>query len=129
MAEIIYKEESYSIIGACMKVHQKLGPGFLEAVYQEALVKEFTKLALPFQKEKKLALYYDGEKMNKYYRADFLCYNKVVLEVKALGFIAGNLNKQLFNYLKATTMKLGILVNFGKSSLEYKRILNPYVSQ
>ena len=112
-----------------MKVHQKLGPGFLEAVYQEALVKEFTKLALPFQKEKKLALYYDGEKMNKYYRADFLCYNKVILEVKALGFIAGNLNKQLFNYLKATTMKLGILVNFGKSSLEYKRILNPYVSQ
>lgn len=128
MVEIVYKEESYSIIGACMKVHQKLGPGFLEAVYQEALVKEFTKLALPFQKEKKLALYYDGEKMNKYYRADFLCYNKVVLEVKALEFIARNLNKQLFNYLKATTMKLGILVNFGKSSLEYKRILNPYVS-
>jgi GxxExxY protein len=128
MADIIYREESYAIIGACMRVHQGLGAGFLEAVYQEALTKEFVNLDIPFESQKKLSLYYNDEKLNKYYKADFLCFDKVVLEIKAVDYLNNNMRNQLLNYLKATKMKLGLLINFGKRSLEYKRILNPNVS-
>jgi GxxExxY protein len=128
MADIIYREESYAIIGACMRVHQGLGAGFLEAVYQEALTKEFVNLDIPFESQKKLSLYYNDEKLNKYYKADFLCFDKVVLEIKAVDYMNNNMRNQLLNYLKATKMKLGLLINFGKRSLEYKRILNPNVS-
>lgn len=128
MAELVYSEESYAIIGACMRVHQGLGDGFLEAVYQEALTKEFHNSDIPFESQKKLSLYYNDEKLNKYYKADFLCFDKVVLEIKAVDYMNNNMRNQLLNYLKATKMKLGLLINFGKRSLEYKRILNPNVS-
>ena len=124
MTEIIFKEESYNIVGACMRVHAELGSGFLEAVYQEALEKEFTKSNIPFERHKKLALYYKEEKLKKYYVADFLCYDKIILELKALKFLHATMDDQLRNYLKATNSRLGILANFGKPSLEYKRILN-----
>lgn len=129
MTEIIYKEESYKIIGACMKVHAELGSGFLEAVYQEALEKEFIKSNLPFRRQQKLSLFYDGEKLKKYYVADFLLYDSIVLEIKAIEYLSPKLNDQLRNYLKATKSRLGLLVNFGKSSLEYKRLLNPNALQ
>jgi len=129
MAEIILKEESYNIIGACMRVHATLGSGFLEAVYQEALEKELTKSNLPYSRQYKLALYYDGEKLKKYYVADFLLYNSIILEIKAIDYLSPKINDQLRNYLKATNSRLGLLVNFGKSSLEYRRLLNPKVSQ
>jgi GxxExxY protein len=128
MADIIYSDESYAIIGACMKVHSGLGAGFLEAVYQEALIKEFVNSDIPFESQKKLSLYYNDEKLNKYYKADFLCFDKIVLEIKAVDYMNNNMRNQLLNYLKATKMKLGLLINFGKRSLEYKRILNPNVN-
>ena len=128
MTEIIYKEESYKIVGACMRVHANLGAGFLEAVYQEALEREFGKSNIPFVRQKKLSLVYDGEKLKKYYIADFLCYDKIILEIKAMDYLHTKHNDQLKNYLKATNTRLGLLVNFGTPSLSYKRILNPTTS-
>jgi len=125
MTDILFKEESFKIIGACMKVHSELGPGFLEAVYQEALEKEFKKRDIPYERQPKLTLYYDGEKLKKYYIADFFCYNSIVLELKATQFIPEIYIRQLQNSLKASNQRLGILVNFGAPSLYYKRIINP----
>lgn len=125
MADIVYKEESYKIIGACFAVHNALGDGFLEAVYQEALEKEFIKQDIPYRKEVNLALYYNGIKLNKTYRADFICYDKIIIELKAVRMMPKAFYRQIKNYLKATNYRLGLLVNFGESSLAYKRILNP----
>lgn len=108
-----------------MKVHAALGSGFLEAVYQEALEKEFVKSELPFSRQKKLAVFYNGEQLKKYYMADFLLYDSIVLEIKAIEYLSPKIDNQLRNYLKATKTRLGLLVNFGKSSLEYRRLLNP----
>lgn len=124
MTEIIYKEESYKIVGACMSVHAELGSGFLEAVYQEALEKEFTKSGIPFRRQVKLNIFYQEEKLKKYYRADFLCYEDIVVELKVAHFISKDNYRQLLNYLNATKKRLGILVNFGTPSLTYKRVLN-----
>ena len=129
MTEIIYKEESYKIIGACMRVHADLGFGFLEAVYQEALEKEFIKSKIPYERHRKLSLVYGGEKLRKYYVADFYCYSSIIVELKAIDYLHPKFNDQLRNYLKATQSRLGLLVNFGKPSLEYKRLLNPSTSQ
>jgi GxxExxY protein len=125
MAEIVYKDESFKIIGACMRVHAAMGNGFLEAVYQEALEDELQKQDISFESQKKLALYYNDKKLKKFYKADFLCYDKIILELKAVDYLSVNMRDQLMNYLKATKTRLGLLVNFGKKSLEYKRILNP----
>ena len=125
MADILFKDESYAIIGACIKVHSELGPGFLEAVYQEALEKEFTKRNIPFQRQPQMELFFDGEKLKKYYIADFICYNSIILELKATQFLSENNIKQLYNSLKASRQRLGILINFGTPSLTSKRILNP----
>ncbi len=127
MTEIIFKQESFNIVGACMKVHRELGPGFLEAVYQEALEKEFFKQNIPFQRQPKLSLYYDGEKLKKFYIADFICYNSIILELKIAPFITNGSLLQLNNALKSSNQKLGILINFGSPSLTYKRIINPSV--
>lgn len=124
MTDIVFKDESYRIIGACMKVHSQLGPGFLEAVYQEALEKEFIEQAIPYQREVKLALYYGEEKLKKKYRADFICYGNIIIELKAVSHIPKMFYHQVKNYLKASNYRLGILVNFGESSLVYHRILN-----
>jgi GxxExxY protein len=125
MPDIVYKNESYAIIGACIKVHSELGAGFLEAVYQEALEKEFTKRNILYVRQPKLSLYFDGEKLKKYYIADFLCFDSIVLEIKATSFLSEIHVKQLHNSLKASKQRLGLLINFGSSSLTYKRILNP----
>ena len=125
MSELIYKEESYVIIGACMKVHAALGQGFLEAVYQEALKKMFIKEGIPFYCQHKLNIYFEGERLSKYYLADFYCFDKIILELKAANTFHHDQFLQLQNYLKATQAKLGILVNFGTPSLTYKRMLNP----
>jgi len=122
--ELVYKEESFKIIGACMKVHSVLGSGFLEAVYQEALEMEFTKNDIPFKRQVKLSLVYDGIKLKKYYIADFVCYDNIIVEIKAAISLHPNMLKQTKNYLKATNKRLGLLVNFGEKSLNYKRILN-----
>ncbi len=122
--KILYKEESFKIIGACMKVHRSLGAGFLEAVYEEALEKEFLIQNIPFKRQLKLELYYENVKLNKYYRADFLCYDSIVLEIKAVNHIPDTFYAQLKKYLRCSNMELGVLINFGTPSLTYKRIIN-----
>ena len=120
---LLYKEESYKIIGACMEVHKTLGSGFLEAVYQEALAIEFSKQGIPFNKEEKLNIHYKGVTLNKEYIADFICYNSIIIELKALSKLNGDHTAQVLNYLKATGFQLGLLINFGSSSLQYKRLV------
>lgn len=124
MAEIIYKKESYKIIGAAMEVHKELGNGFLEAVYQEALESEFSLQAIPFEREKTMRISYKEQLLQKYYVADFICYDSVLVELKALTDLTTDHEAQLINYLKVTNLSLGILINFGKKSLQYKRIIN-----
>ena len=122
--DILFKQESYQIIGACMKVHRTLGAGFLEKVYQEALEHELQKLSIPYEREKQLQILYDDVKLDKYYKADFLCFDSIILEIKAQKLISDNDKKQVLNYLKSTDLKLGLLVNFGTPSLTYKRVVN-----
>ena len=122
--EILYKEESYKIIGACTKVHRALGSGFLEAVYDEALKKEFMKSQIPFKSQVKLKVFYEGEQLKKYYIADFICYDKIILEIKSINQVPVVFYAQIKNYLTATKKELGMLINFGQSSLTYKRIIN-----
>lgn len=97
MVDILYKEESYKIIGACMEVHKKLGSGFLESVYSEALEMEFKRLGIPYVREKKLPVYYDDQLLNKYFRADFVCYNAIILELKATRFSLETDRQQTMN--------------------------------
>lgn len=124
MTDIVFKEESYRIIGSCMKVHTELGSGFLESVYQEALEKQFIKDGIPYVREKLLLIQFAGEPLKKKFRADFVCFDKIIVELKASVFIHNDNYLQTQNYLNATKFQLGLLVNFGESSLKYKRILN-----
>ena len=107
------ENESGKIINACMEVHNELGSGFLEAVYQEALEKEFKLQNIPYEREKLLPISYKGEKLLKEYYADFICYDKIIVEIKAVESIHEKHKAQLMNYLKATGYKVGFLVNFG----------------
>ncbi|MEN9876293.1 MAG: hypothetical protein RLZZ529_1290 [Bacteroidota bacterium] len=123
-SKIIYKEESYAIVGACMKVHRALGPGFLEAVYEEVVEKEFIIQKIPYKRQVQLNLYYEGVQLKKQYRADFVCYDSIIVELKAVTQIPSVFYAQLQNYLKCTNMELGLLINFSTPSLTYKRIVN-----
>jgi GxxExxY protein len=111
---LIYQNESYAIRGAAMKVYNTVGCGFLEAVYQEALEIELDKRHIPYEREKELEICYDGIKLGKKYVADFVCYGKIILELKAVKELDDSHRSQLYNYLKATGFKLGFLINFGK---------------
>lgn len=119
----IFKEECFEIIGACMSVHNELGNGFLEAVYQEALMFEFSTEKIPFVEEKPIDIRYRGIKLRKQYRADFVCYNSIIVEIKACESLNNIHFAQVLNYLKATNLKLGLLINFGSNKLQYKRII------
>ena len=119
----LFKEETYKIIGVCMDVHRELGSGFLEAVYQEALEIEFQNQNIPFKRERQLDIYYKGIVLKKKYYTDFFCYNKIVLELKALCSLNTDHQSQLLNALKSTKSKVGLLVNFGESKLKYKRMV------
>lgn len=124
MNEILFKHESYLIIGASMEVHKKLGSGFLESVYSEALEMELKKANIPYEREKKLQVFYEDQILNKYFRADFVCYNSIIIELKATKFLIEADRQQTLNNVKATKFKLGLLINFGTPSLTYKRIVN-----
>lgn len=123
MIDLLYKQEVYSIIGAAMEVHTVLGCGFLEAVYQEALNLEFTNRNIPCEAEKLIQINYKGSVLKKYYQADFVCYDKIIVELKALSAISSEHESQLLNYLKATNIKVGLLINFGQKQLNYKRFI------
>ena len=119
--DLIYKDEVYEIIGAAMEVHKILGCGFLEAIYQEVLAMEFIKRNIPFEQEKMINIEYKGVVLKKFYQADFLCYDKIIIETKALSELSSEHESQILNYLKATGKKLGLLINFGQKSLIYHR--------
>lgn len=124
MEKLVFKEESYKIIGACFEVHKNLGCGFLEQVYQEALAIELSELNIPFEREKALSITYKNKILEKTYITDFVCYNGIILELKAVKEICDDHRAQIINYLKATKMKLGLLINFGQKSLKYERFIN-----
>jgi GxxExxY protein len=123
MAEIILKEESYKIIGACMEVHKNLGAGFKEIIYKDALEIEFKRLGIPFSKERKFKIQNKGITLPHHYFADFVVYDSIILEVKSTSFIVEAFVAQTINYLKASGFKLGIIANFGEKSFVYKRVV------
>ncbi|MFN4081450.1 MAG: GxxExxY protein [Saprospiraceae bacterium] len=111
--KIIYKDESYAIQGAIFEVYREMGCGFLEAVYQECLEREMRARNIPFVAQAELNLTYKGEPLLQKYKPDIICYDKIIIELKAVKQIAPEHEAQVINYLKATNMKLGLLVNFG----------------
>ena len=123
MADLIYKDEAYEIIGAAMVVHRELGPGFLEAVYQEALELEMKERGIAFEAQKPLPISFKGKLLKKSYFADIVCYGKIVVELKVLDRLTSKETAQILNYLKASQLKLGLLINFGTRSLEWKRMV------
>ena len=122
MSELLYPNESYDIIGAAIEVHKQLGCGFVEPVYQEAFAEELKLRKIPFEQEKVFTVTYKGKVLPKEFRADFVCYNQIIVELKAVSEFAEEHYAQVYNYLKASGMQLGLLINFGKTSLEYKRL-------
>ena len=123
-SKILYKEESYAIIGACFNVYKEKGNGFLEAVYQECLEIEFSFQEIPYETQKNLQLKYRGQVLKQTYKPDFICYNKIIVEIKALSKIVDEHRAQILNYLNGTEFKLGLLINFGHHpKLEYERFV------
>ena len=114
---------TFAIIGAAIEVHRELGAGFLEAVYQEAFARELAKREIPFRAEVELPVFYKGERLSSSYRADFVCFDSIIVEVKALGQLTGIEESQLINYLKASGHSVGLLLNFGARSLQHKRLV------
>lgn len=117
MADLIYKDECYKISGAVMAVHSWLGTGYLEEVYQEALEIEFKKRGIPYEREKQLFINYRGTQLKKFYKADFVCYGKIIIELKAVSSILQEHEAQILNYLKVKGLKLGIIYNFKEQSI------------
>ena len=124
MADILFKEESYRIMGACFEVYKEMGCGFLEAVYQECLEIELASQGILFRPQADLALRYKDKVLKQVYIPDFVCWEKIILEIKAVKELAPEHRAQVHNYLHATGYKLGLLVNFGHyPKVEYERIV------
>jgi GxxExxY protein len=122
MTDLLYKDEVYAIVGAAMEVYNMLGPGFLEPVYQEALGIEFTSRGIPFEPQKELHISYKDHRLEQKYKPDFVVYGKIIVEIKALDRLTSREEAQLLNYLKATGLEVGVLINFGSDGkLEWKR--------
>ncbi len=123
MSEIYFKEESYKLIGLCMEVHRTLGMGFKEATYKDALELEFQDNLIIYEREKKFSVEYKNRLLSSYYVADFVVYNGIILEIKAASAIVDPHLYQAISYLKASELRLGIIINFGTPSLDYKRVV------
>ncbi len=122
--DLIYPDEVYALVGAAMEVHTRLGCGFLEAVYQEALEIELTARGIPYTSQKEIVIAYKGTPLKKTYVADLVAYGKIIVELKALDSLTGREEAQLINYLKATGMEVGVLLNFGGRKLDWFRRAN-----
>jgi GxxExxY protein len=120
---LIFQELTEQIISACMEVHNNLGNGFLEAVYQEALEREFIERSIPYVREKEIQILYKGTPLNKKYYADFVCFEEIIVEVKAVSQGIEVYYSQLINYLTATKFRVGLMFNFGTPSLVWKRVV------
>ena len=124
MDKIVFKEESYGIMGACFEVYKEKGCGFLEPVYQECLEIELKLQDIPFQEQHELDLAYKGRALRQKYKPDFICYGKIILEIKAVSELADAHRAQVHNYLKATGYRLCLLVNFGHyPKVDWERIV------
>ena len=122
--ELLLKEETYSVTGAAIEVHRALGPGFLEKVYQEAMQLELTARRIPFEAEKSLNIKFKEQCLTQKYYADLVCFEQIIVEIKALNRLSGKEEAQLLNYLKATGLRVGLLFNFGShGKLERKRLV------
>lgn len=124
--DLLFKEECYKIIGLSMKVHSKLGKGFREVVYKDALEIEFKNNQVPYEREKPFAIDYDEVMLAHRFHADFFVYDSIILEIKAAIYFHYDNFKQTLNYLKASQVKLGILINFGEGKLNFQRIVCSY---
>ncbi|MFC1892002.1 GxxExxY protein [Thermodesulfobacteriota bacterium] len=116
-------ERTYKIIGCALEVHNELGCGFLEAVYQEALERELVNKEVPFESQPMIRITYKEKPLNKTYQPDFICFEEIIVEIKAISRVTGLEEAQLINYLKASGIKVGLLINFGARSLEHKRLV------
>lgn len=123
-SEILLKEETYQIIGVCIEVHRELGHGFREIVYGDAIEFEFGQRNIPFEREKEYQVIYKGIKLQHNFYADFVVFKNIILELKAVeGGISDDNVAQTLNYLKVSGCKIGLLINFGRKKLEYKRLI------
>ena len=124
MDNLLYKDEVFQIVGAAMEVHTKMGNGFLEPVYQESLEIELTLRKIPFESQQRLQLFYKEFELKKEYIPDFVCYGKIIVEIKALDRLTNIEIAQLINYLHATKLRVGLLINFGScGKLEWQRFI------
>jgi GxxExxY protein len=123
MPDLIYKEEFYKIIGICMEVHRLLGRGFLEIVYKDALEYEFKVNKIIYEREKEFKINYKNIILPHKFYADFIVYENIILEIKAVNGIVDEFIKLTLNYMACSKCKLGIIVNFGEDSLKYKRLV------
>lgn len=123
MSELVYKEECYAVIGLCMEVHNQLGHGFSEIVYKDALELEFDENDILYEREKEYTVHYKGKLLKHKFYADFIVFDKIILEIKSAKDLADEQTSQAINYLKVSGKKLALLVNFARSKLEYKRII------
>ena len=119
-------ERTYRIIGAAIEVHKEMGCGFLEPVYQETLDIEFENQEIPYKAQPVIDIFYKKKLLEKKYQPDFICFDEVIVEIKALEKLSGIEESQIINYLKATGLKVGLLINFGAKSLEHKRFVYNY---
>jgi GxxExxY protein len=123
MSEIIYKHESYQLIGICMEVHNQLGRGYSEAVYKDALEYELIKQGIPFAREKEFMVPYKDIFLKHHYYADFIVWDKIILELKAVSMLKEEHIEQTLNYLAVSKSRLGLLVNFRSTRLDYRRVV------
>jgi len=124
MAELLFKDEVYAIIGAAMEVYNQLGPGFGETIYQDAMEIEVEIRKIPNKPQQDIFVFYKGQKLKNFFKPDLICYEKIVVELKALDRLTSREEAQLLNYLKATGLPMGLLINFGtERDLEWKRMV------
>jgi GxxExxY protein len=124
MDELVFREEVYAVVGAAIEVHRELGPGFLEAVYQEAMERELVYREIAFESQRELVIHYRGQPLSKAYICDILCFDKVLVELKAMDKLTGREEAQLINYLKSSGLSVGLIINFGShGKLEWRRLV------